>query len=211
MFEAKQPEWRRGIYVVTPNWDDTNKLLAVSEEALRGGAILLQYRHKTAEAHLRLEQARALQILCRRYQVPFVINDHIDLCVQLDADGVHVGGTDMSVSHARLLLGKSKIVGASCYGDIDLAQQAYREGASYVAFGGFYPSVVKQYPVTTPPDIIRRARSLIPLPIVVIGGMTVELARPLVKQGADMVAAISSVYQSPEPVVATKEFVSLFK
>ena len=140
-----------------------------------------------------------------------MINDHVDLAAQLDADGVHVGGTDLSVAQARMLLGKHKIVGASCYGDLSLAQTAQAQSASYVAFGGFYPSVVKKYPVTTPLDLVREARLLIPLPIVVIGGMTVELALPLVERGADLVAAISSVYNHANTNDAARQFVSLFK
>lgn len=203
--------WQRGLYLITPNWDDTEQLLRSTEQALQAGVALLQYRHKTADPELRLRQASALQALCRRYQTAFVINDHVDLAAQLDADGVHVGGTDLSVAQARMLLGKHKIVGASCYGDLSLAQTAQAQSASYVAFGGFYPSVVKKYPVTTPLDLVREARLLIPLPIVVIGGMTVELALPLVERGADLVAAISSVYNHANTNDAARQFVSLFK
>lgn len=206
-----QQSWQSGLYLVTPNWDDTEKLLAVSEVALKAGVSLLQYRHKTASTALRFEQAQALLKLCRAYRVPLVINDHIALCRELDADGVHVGGTDLSVAQARSLLGKDKIIGASCYGELVLAEKAYAQQASYLAFGGFYPSVVKQYPVTTPADILDRAKVVIPLPIVVIGGMTPELAQPLVNRGANLVAAISSVYNSVDPHGAVREFISLFK
>lgn len=209
--QMSEQTWRSGLYLVTPNWDDTEQLVVVSEAALKAGASLLQYRHKTASAELRFEQAQSLLKLCRRYGVPLIINDHISLCIELDADGVHVGGTDMSVAQARILLGKHKIVGASCYGELDLAHNAYSQQASYIAFGGFYPSLVKKYPVTTPIDIVARAKAVIPLPIVVIGGMTPELAKPLVKEGADMVAAISSVYNAVNPASSVREFVSLFK
>jgi thiamine-phosphate pyrophosphorylase len=187
-----------GLYLVTPDWDDTDRLLQVTEQALLGGAALVQYRHKTASIALRHEQAGALLTLCRRYARSLIINDHADLCIALDADGIHVGGTDASVAQMRALLGPGKIVGASCYGDMQLALAAQRGGASYIAFGGFYPSRVKQYPVTTAPEIIAQARAMIDLPVVVIGGMTVENARPLVAQGAQMVAAISSVYGAPD-------------
>lgn len=206
----QRKSWR-GLYLVTPNWDDTERLLQVSEQALKAGVAMLQYRHKTADADVRLVQASALQRLCRQYQVPFVINDHLDLCQQLDADGLHVGGTDMSVSAARAALGDQKIVGASCYGDLDLAKSAYQQGASYVAFGGFYPSVVKQYPVTTAQDIVTKALALLPLPVVVIGGMSPELAKPLVLQHADMVAAISSVYLAQDVPAAVQGFRDLFQ
>lgn len=200
----------RGLYLVTPNWDDTDRLLDVTEQALEEGVALLQYRHKNADAALRREQAGALLGLARKYGVPFIVNDFIDLCEELDADGVHVGGTDISVAQARTRLGARKLVGASCYGDLQLAHQAQLGGASYVAFGGFYPSLVKQYPVTTDPDIVLRARREIALPCVVIGGMTPENAAPLVTRGADLVAAISSVYLADDVIISVREFNTLF-
>jgi thiamine-phosphate pyrophosphorylase len=151
-----------------------------------------------------------LLALCRRHGRPFIINDHLDLCMELDADGVHVGGLDASVAEARKALGAGKIVGASCYGDRQLARAASTSGASYVAFGGFYPSRVKQYPVTTPADIVDWAKAEIPLPCVVIGGMTPQNAAPLVARGADMVAAISSVYGAQQIDAAVHDFAQLF-
>ena len=200
----------RGLYLVTPNWDDIDRLLDVTEQALQEGVALLQYRHKHADAALRREQAGALLLLARKYGVPFIVNDFIDLCQELDADGVHVGGTDISVAEARARLGKQKLVGASCYGDLQLAHKAQEEGASYMAFGGFYPSLVKQYPVTTDPDIVLQAKREIALPCVVIGGMTPENAAPLAARGADLVAAISSVYLADDVTISVREFNKLF-
>ena len=163
----KEQHAMRGLYLVTPNWDDTDKMLDCTRAALHAGAALVQYRHKDAGPALRREQAAALQALCRRYARPLVINDHLDLCMTLDADGVHLGGTDEAVRNARTLLGPGKIVGASCYGELAL-------------------------------------------PIVVIGGMTPENAAPLVARGADMVAAITSVYGAPQPEEAVARFDALF-
>jgi thiamine-phosphate pyrophosphorylase len=200
----------KGLYLVTPDWIDTAALLTATEAALGAGVALVQYRHKSASEELRREQASQLLALCRRYATPFIVNDFIDLCIELGADGVHVGGTDASVAAARAALGSGKIVGASCYGDRQLARDACASGASYVAFGGFYPSRVKQYPVTTPPDIVDWAKAEIALPIVVIGGMTPANATPLVARGADLVAAISSVYGAPVVDVAVRDFNRLF-
>lgn len=200
----------RGLYLVTPNWNDTERLLAATEAALRGGAALVQYRHKDADAVLRIEQATALLALCRRHGTPLVINDHLDLCMHLDADGVHVGGTDIAVDHARRLLGADKIVGASCYGELALARAAQAAGASYAAFGGFYPSPVKKYTFVTAPALLTEARAELTLPLVVIGGMTPQNAAPLVARGADMVAAITSVYGEADPEEAARRFGALF-
>ena len=200
----------KGLYLVTPDWDDTEALIKATEIALTVGVGLLQYRHKTASGELRLEQASALLTLCRQHNVPFIVNDHIDLCIALDADGIHVGGTDASVAVVRTLIGKDKILGASCYGDFALAEQAQIAGASYVAFGGFYPSRVKKYEVSTPASIVSKAKAELTVPVCVIGGMTPENAKPLVKEGADMVAAISSVYSAADIATAVREFAALF-
>ncbi|WP_292931253.1 thiamine phosphate synthase [Noviherbaspirillum sp.] len=201
----------KGLYLVTPDWDDTQKLLDVTEAGLRGGAALVQYRHKTASPQLRKEQAAALLALCRNYGRPFIVNDFVDLCMELDAHGIHVGGTDAPIAQVRAVVGPDKIVGASCYGSLQLARDAQQAGASYVAFGGFYPSRVKKYEVSTSPDIVTQARTEVPVPNVVIGGMTPENAEPLVANGADMVAAISSVYMVDDPEAAARRFVNLFK
>jgi thiamine-phosphate pyrophosphorylase len=200
----------RGLYLVTPNWDDTERLVACTAQALEAGAALVQYRHKDATPALRLEQSKALLALCRQHGALLVINDHTGLCQEIDADGVHVGGTDESVADVRRALGPSRIVGASCYGDLELARSAQRSGASYVAFGGFYPSAVKVYPVTTQPAIVEQAKAELSVPVVVIGGMTAPRAAPLVARGADMVAAISSVYQAGDIPAAVAGFAALF-
>lgn len=200
----------RGLYLVTPNWDDTEKLIAATDAALGAGAALVQYRHKEAGPALRREQATALLALCRRHGRPLVINDHLDLCQAIDADGVHLGHTDDGVQEARALLGKDKIVGASCYGELALARAAVEAGASYVAFGGFYPSPVKKYTFVTPPELLDQARAEFSLPIVVIGGMTPNNAAPLVARGIDLVAAITSVYGSRDPGAAARAFGALF-
>lgn len=200
----------RGFYLVTPNWTDTERLLAATESALRGGAAMVQYRYKDSGQALRLEQATALLALCRRYRRPLVINDHIDLCMRIDADGVHLGAQDAALAQARLALGEDKIVGASCYGDLALARAAQTAGASYAAFGGFYPSPVKKYDFVTSPTVLETARRELTLPLVVIGGMTPENAAPLVARGADMVAAITSVYGSLDPEAAARRMAALF-
>lgn len=209
MSEVK-PWSLRGLYIVTPDWDDTGKLVEATEQAIRGGARLVQYRHKTAAADLRKEQASALLQVCRRHGTPFIINDHVDLCMELDAEGIHVGGTDASVADVRARVGKDKIVGASCYGTLQLARDAYAAGATYVAFGGFYPSRVKKYDFRTAPEIVAESKKEIPLPVVVIGGMTQENCLPLIAQGTDMVAAISSVYMTDDPEAAARRFAELF-
>lgn len=211
MNDAGRPWPLRGLYIVTPDWDDTEKLVSATTQAIAGGAALVQYRHKTADAALRAEQAGALLQICRRSNTPFIINDDVDLCLALDADGIHVGGADTPVAQARAQVGPDRIVGASCYATLQLARDAHTAGASYVAFGGFYPSRVKQYGFRTTPAIVAESKKDIPLPVVVIGGMTPENCLPLIRQGADMVAAISSIYMTEETAqAAARRFAGLF-
>ena len=125
-----------GLYAITPDLADTAALLAKVEAAFAGGARLLQYRNKTAAPALRLEQARGLARLCRSYRVPLIINDHIDLALEVDAEGLHIGGEDGSVDEARRRIGPDRILGVSCYRKIENALEAARVGATYVAFGG---------------------------------------------------------------------------
>lgn len=102
----------KGLYIVTPDWDDTAKMVEVTEKALKGGAEIVQYRHKTAGPQLRLEQAKALQAVCKKYNKPFIINDYVDLCLELDADGIHVGGMTLPSRRSVPLSAPDKIVGS---------------------------------------------------------------------------------------------------
>ena len=199
-----------GLYLVTPNWDDTARMIDCTERALAAGAAMVQYRHKHAGAELQREQGAALLSLCRRYRRPLIINDHVALCMTLDADGVHVGGADLSVAAARAALGPGKIIGASCYGELALARAAERAGATYVAFGGFYPSAVKHYTFVSEPSLVVRARAELAVPVVVIGGMTPANAGTLIAHGAAMVAAITSIFTAHDPAEAVRAFDALF-
>lgn len=202
----------KGLYIVTPDWDDTAKLVEVTEKALKGGAELVQYRHKTASPEQRREQAKALQAVCKRYGKPFIINDFVDLAIELDADGVHVGESDEAVAAVRAKVGPNKIVGASCYGDMNLVRKAHEAGANYIAFGGFYPSRIKKYPVTTELDIVKQMKKEMPgLPSVAIGGITLENAVPLVERGVDMISVISSVYFADDPEAAARAFAKMYE
>lgn len=201
----------KGLYAVTPDIADTSELLARVEAALSGGASLLQYRNKTAGAALRLVQARALLALCREYHVPLIINDHLELALALDANGLHLGGEDGSVAEARERLGPGKILGISCYDRLDNALSAARAGVSYVAFGSFFPSSLKPGAVRAPLELLRKAKHELKLPVVAIGGITLDNAPRLVAAGADSVAVISALFEAPDVKLAARRFSALFK
>jgi len=199
-----------GLYAITPDLADTNDLLLRVRAALTGGARVLQYRNKTASAALHLEQAQALQQLCREFRVPLIINDHLDLALAVDAAGLHLGGDDGNIAAARARLGPGKLLGASCYNRIELAQKAVAAGADHIAFGSFFASSVKPGAVRPPLDLISRAKRQFHLPVVAIGGITPQNAPQLIATGANAIAVISAVFTAPDIAAAAREFVTLF-
>jgi thiamine-phosphate pyrophosphorylase len=200
-----------GVYAITPASRDTQRLLAMSEAALRGGVAVLQYREKTGDVALRHEQASELLVLCRQYGVPFTVNDDLRLADLIGADGVHLGRDDGSIREARIVLGPSKIIGVSCYQDLERAKQAQSLGADYVAFGSFFTSLTK--PQASPADVslLRIASGEITLPIVAVGGITVDNAGALIDAGADAIAVISALFDAPDVEFAARELNALFE
>jgi thiamine-phosphate pyrophosphorylase len=199
-----------GLYAVTPDVADTPGLLTTAEAALAGGARMLQYRNKSASSALRLLQARALLALCRKFRVPLIINDHLDLAVAVDADGLHLGAEDGSLATARKGLGPTRILGASCYDRVEHAREAERLGADYVAFGSFFPSSVKPGAVRAPLALLRDAKRSLSVPIVAIGGITLENAPQLIAAGADGVAVVSALFGADDVRLAASRFSALF-
>jgi len=170
---------------------------------------MLQYRNKAASYELKREQASELMWLCEAHSVPFIINDHVLLCVELDADGVHLGGADGDIAAARRLLGARKIIGASCYNRLDLAEQAKTQGADYVAFGACFDSGTKPAAVRVPLELFAEAKPL-GLPMVAIGGITAENASLALKAGADCIAVIGALWTAPDIRQAAQTFTNLF-
>ena len=205
------PHWpSRGLYAITPDEPDTNRLLARVETVLRAGASWLQYRNKAASEDLRAEQALALQSLCSRFKVPLIINDDWALAAAVGAAGAHLGEDDGELALARHELGAGAILGASCYNDLKLARQAAFAGATYIAFGAFFASPTKPNARQASPDLLREAAAL-GLPRVAIGGITPDNARPLLEAGADLIAVISGVFEAPDPTAATRAYLSCFE
>lgn len=199
-----------GLYAVTPDIADTPGLLATAEAALAGGARLLQYRNKSASSALRLAQARALLALCRGFQVALIINDHLELALAVNADGLHLGAEDGSLAAARERLGPARILGASCYDRLERALAAERLGADYVAFGSFFPSSVKPVAVRAPLALLRQAKRRLSVPVVAIGGITLDNAPQLIAGGADGVAVVSALFGADDVRLAARRFSALF-
>jgi thiamine-phosphate pyrophosphorylase len=183
-----------GLYAITPECTDTARLLRMVEQALSGGASAVQYRSKQADPALRHEQASELLALCRRFHVPLIVNDDLRLANLTGADGVHLGKGDGDIREARLILGPGKIIGVSCYSDLQLALDAETQGADYVAFGSFFPSPTKPGALAAPLALLHEAKQSLHIPVVAIGGITPDNVGPLVEAGADAVAVISALF-----------------
>ncbi|WP_417662013.1 thiamine phosphate synthase [Pseudomonas sp.] len=184
----------RGLYAITDSQLLADgKLLPYVEAALKGGAKLLQYRDKSNDDARRLREAEALRELCERYGAALIINDDAELAARLDV-GLHLGQSDGSLAAARALLGRNAIIGGTCHAELELAQSAINEGASYIAFGRFFNSNTKPGAPAATIELLNQAKTRFNLPIVAIGGITLETAPQLIAEGASMVAVIHGLF-----------------
>lgn len=200
----------KGLYAITPECGDSADLQQRARKALQGGAQVLQYRSKSADATLRLAQAQALRELTREFGATYIVNDDAQLAAAVDADGVHLGAADGEIAAARALLREDRLIGASCYNSLSLAQEAVRAGADYVAFGAFYTSSVKPEAVVAQPQLLQAARRELQVPLVAIGGITATNGALLVQSGADALAVISSLFEAADIQAAAQDFATLF-
>lgn len=207
--DIKQPVIS-GLYAITPDCVDTADLLQRVRLALAGGARVLQYRDKSANAMMRLNRALALRELAREFGATFIINDDVQLALQTDADGVHLGIADDDIEVARAMLGKHKIIGVSCYNRLARARYADHAGADYVAFGAFFPSVIKPAAAVADVKLLQLARTEFELPLVAIGGINLHNGAALVQAGADALAVISALFNAPDITATAQKFSKLF-
>lgn len=195
------------LYAITPDLADTPRLLALAEAALVAGVPIMQYRDKISPMPEQLIRARALVALCHRYGAQLVVNDDVVLAIACGADGVHLGGTDGRIRDARRLLPPGTIIGASCYNDLGLAQQAVKDGASYVAFGACFDSPTKPAARRVSTEQLAAFRTALGPNVVIcgIGGITVDNVDRLIGH-VDAIALISELFGTPD-MPATPEHV----
>ena len=198
----------RGFYLLTPDEPDTERLLARTAPLLPH-VTWLQYRNKSASDARRHEQARALARLCAAAATPLVVNDDVALALEIGAAGVHLGEDDADPREVRRQAGPSLAIGVSCYDSLARAEAAAAAGADYLAFGAFFPSTTKPGARHATTGVLREAARF-GLPRVAIGGITPDNAPALVAAGADLVAAISGVYDATDPVVAARAYAACF-
>src|SRR3990167_2062379 len=202
----------RGLYAITdPKLTPPQTMLQQVQAALAGGARIIQLRDKSSDRALRLRLAQQLRDLTARHDALLIINDDAELCRAVQADGVHLGQDDMTLVQARDLLGPDFIIGATCHGSVELAEQALRDGADYLAFGRFFASSTK--PDALPADLalvgafVRRC----PLPTVAIGGITLNNAAPLLEAGFTMLAVVNDVFGQTDIEKRCRHYSQLFQ
>eukprot|EP00894_Picocystis_sp_ML_P003021 jgi/Pico_ML_1/53538/g4070.t1 len=190
----------RGLYVLTdPTGTPDATVVSRVKEAILGGAKVVQYRHKGNTDEEAVDVCRQLAKICKENGTLFLVNDRPELARRADADGVHVGQDDGTVRQARDVVGPGKVVGASCYGDVERAKTAVEQGADYVAFGSFFPSPTKPKSQVVPPDVIERARQQgVNVPICAIGGLDRNNMMQMATNVPDMYACVSAVWEGDD-------------
>jgi thiamine-phosphate pyrophosphorylase len=191
------PAWPplRGLYAVTPDGVEPALLLELVDAAIAGGANAIQYRDKGASKDRLVALARALQALCRGRNVPLIVNDHLELAILIDADGLHVGEGDGDARTARTRLRDGAVLGASCYADVARARANVTAGADYIAFGSIFSSQVKPGAPSAPLALFGEFKSAEPnCPAVGIGGINGSNVETLIAAGADAAASIQGVF-----------------
>lgn len=202
---------RQGIYAIT---DEVllppDIFIGRVQAALEAGVSLLQYRNKGVDASLRHEQCHQLRSICDHHGTQLLVNDDVELCLEVGADGVHLGQGDIQLAQARAMLGDDAIIGVTCHSSVELAWQAQQEGASYVAFGRFFPSITKPHAPPADIQVLTSARQRLTVPLVAIGGINAENGAALIEAGADLLAVIHYLFATPNTAQQVRKLNRLF-
>jgi len=201
-----------GLYAIADTqYLDEARLLPAVEQVIEGGARVIQYRDKKHSAAERPRHAVELAVLCRQHGVLFIVNDDVALAKETQADGVHLGREDASLTQAREQLGPRAIIGVSCYNELARAEAAENQGADYIAFGRFFPSRTKPLAAQASLDLLRETKKKLHIPVVAIGGITPENGASLIAAGADALAVIEGVFGQADVRAAAERYARLFK
>lgn len=197
------------LYLVTDKSDDVEKFLKTIEEAIKGGTTVVQIREKTAETLDFYNLALKVKQITEKYNVPLIINDRVDVALAVDADGVHVGQSDMPCDVTRRLIGEDKILGVSA-ATIEEAKKAEKDGADYIGTGAVFTTATKDdAPDITKQDLIDVVES-INIPVVAIGGINLDNAHELVDTGIAGLSVVSAIMSSDNPKKSSQELLNIF-
>ena len=197
------------LYLVTDNSEDVEKFLNTIEEGIKGGVTVVQIREKTADTLEFYNLALKVKEITTKYDVPLIINDRVDVALAIDADGVHVGQSDMPCSVTRRLIGEDKILGVSA-ATIEEAKKAEKDGADYIGTGAVFPTATKDdAPKITKKDLKEIVDS-INIPVVAIGGITLENASQLNDTGIAGLSVVSAIMSSENPKESSEKLLNIF-
>lgn len=197
------------LYLVTDNSDDEEKFLNTIEEAIKGGVSVVQIREKTADTLDFYELAVKVKKITKEYNVPLIINDRVDVALAIDADGVHVGQSDMPCDVTRKLIGEDKILGVSA-ATIEEAQKAQKDGADYLGTGAVFPTQTKDDAPKVTKEELKEIVDSVDIPIVAIGGITLENAHELNDTGIAGLSVVSAIMSSENPKKSSEELLNIF-
>ncbi len=201
-----------GLYAITDeSLIPETQLTYYVEQSILGGASVVQFRNKNSDFQTKATQAEDILKVCNLHSVPLIINDDITLCAEVGADGVHLGQEDSDISVARELLGSDSIIGVTCHNSLDLAIEAQKQGANYVAFGRFFASQTKPDAKSADISILKQARLMLSIPTVAIGGITADNAKSLIDAGASSIAVVGAVFADSNPKAQAERLSVLFK
>lgn len=193
------------LYAITDRcWLDGRSLKDVVRQSLDGGVTLLQLREKNLDDEAFLQEAIEIKELCGQYNVPFIVNDNVDIALKMDADGVHVGQSDMEAGRVREKLGPDKIIGVSA-GSLEEALRAEQAGADYLGVGAVFPTGSKDDAVEVPHSVLREICSAVKIPVVAIGGITKDNICELKGSGIAGISVISAIYAQPDIKAAAEK------
>ena len=197
------------LYLVTDKSDDVEKFLNTIEEAIKGGVTVVQIREKTAETLDFYNLALQVKVMTTKYNVPLIINDRVDVALAIDADGVHVGQSDMPCDVTRKLIGEDKILGVSA-ATIDEARKAEEDGADYIGTGAVFPTATKDDAPSITKQDLKDVVDSISIPVVAIGGITLENASQLKDTGIAGLSVVSAIMSAENPKKASQDLLNIF-
>lgn len=199
------------LYAVTDRtWLGGETLASAVEKALKGGATFVQLREKELDYEKFLEEAKELKQLCKKYNVPFVVNDNVDIAIAVDADGVHVGQKDMEAGRVRELIGNDKILGVSVQ-TVEQAVLAEKRGADYLGVGAVFPTGSKADAEYVSYHTLKEVCEAVSIPVVAIGGINRDNVMELAGSGIAGIAVISAIFAQPDIMKAAAELKELVK
>lgn len=198
------------LYFITDSTSvPAGKFLTVVEEACKGGATIIQLREKEKSTREYMEIAEKVHEVTKKYGIPLIIDDRVDVALAVDAEGVHLGQSDMPIASARKLMGDKKIIGATAK-TVPQALEAYKQGADYLGVGAIYPTTTKVKTVLTSVDTLSDIVKSVPIKVNAIGGLNKDNIYVLKDSGIDGICAVSAIMKSEEPCTAVRELKAAF-